>query len=341
MLIFTYPWALTLLAVLPLLAWRQTRQSNGALEVPDRRIYPPPRGGRLWWARRGGPLLRFAGLALAIVALAGPRWPDPASRIPTEGISIAMVVDVSASMGEEDFVAGTGSITRLAGVKHLFRLFVAGGEAPDQVELPGRPHDLIALVTFATYPDTACPLTLDHAALLNILEKQETRSGENEGTTNPGDAIVWALHVLQQAPTKRKVIVFLTDGDSNVATENSPQKKPRQAAQLAANLAIPIYAIDASPEPGKDAPASAIKESLDARTMMQTIAGMTEGHYFRAQDSAGLVRAYESIDRLERDRILSFQYRRYYEGFFWFALAALACWLSVVLLEATWWRKLP
>ena len=98
-------------------------------------------------------------------------------------------------------------------------------------------------MTFATYPETACPLTLEHGALLSIMEAQEPRGAADEGTTNPGDAVAWALHVLRQAPTRRKVLVFLTDGESNVPGKLSP----RQAGQIAANLSIPVYAIDASP----------------------------------------------------------------------------------------------
>ena len=195
-------------------------------------------------------------------------------------------------------------------MQELFRLFVAGGKTPDGIELPGRPHDLIALVTFATHPETACPLTLEHAALLQIMEAQKPRVGADEATTNPGDA--WRAAYVQNGADQRKVIVFLTDGESNV-----PEKlKPRQAAQLAANLSIPIYAIDAAPEPKNKEEAAEVER---ARAMMQTIAKMTDGTYFRAQDGRGLVKAYESIDRLESQRILSFQYRRYHEGFCWFA----------------------
>lgn len=329
----TYPWALLLLAFLPLLAWLWLRRTRGAWRFSDARILPPLASRRARWAHWGGLTLRILGLAFAIVALSGPRWPDP-QRVETEGIAIAMVLDVSVSMGEVDFADGSTKTTRLLGVKKLFRLFVAGGQASDDVELPGRPSDLMALVTFATHPETACPLTLDHAALLKIMEAQEPRTAAGEGTTNPGDALAWALHVLEQAPTRRKVVVFLTDGESNV-----PEKlKPRQAAQMAANLGVPIYAIDASPEPKDKEEADEVER---ARVMMQSITKMTDGTYFRAHDARGLVRAYESIDRLERERIVSFQYRRYHEGFAWFAAAALAAWLLLTALEATMWRKTP
>jgi Ca-activated chloride channel family protein len=332
--ILTYPWALLLVLFVPLVAWLWLERSPGAWRFSDARILPPLAGARPYWAHWGGLTLRIVGLCLAIVALSGPRWPDP-KRVETEGIAIAMVLDVSVSMGEDDFALDDKTTTtRLLGVKKLFRLFVAGGKPSEEIELKGRQSDLIALVTFATHPETACPLTLDHAALLQIMEAQEPRTAAGEGTTNPGDAIAWALHVLQQAPTRRKVVVFLTDGESNV-----PDKlKPRQSAQMAANLGAPIYTIDASPEPKNKEEAEEVER---ARVMMQTIAKMTDGTYFRAQDARGLSRAYESIDRLERERILSFQYRRYYEGFAWFAAAALAAWLAMIALEATVWRKTP
>jgi Ca-activated chloride channel family protein len=279
-------------------------------------------------------LLRICGCALVVLAAAGPRWADEATRLPTDGISIAMVVDVSVSMNEADFDWQEKKITRLDGVKEVFRLFVAGGKTADQVELPGRRNDLVGLVTFATHPETACPLTLDHTALLEILAWQQPRVAAAEGTTNPGDAVAWALHVVQQGPTKRKVLVFLTDGEANV-----PEKlKPRQAAQLAANLSIPIYTIDASPVPKNKEEADSVQK---AREMMQTISKMTGGDYFRAQDGEGLVRAYESIDRLERERILSFQYRRWHEGYAWLALAGLGCFAAIIALEATIWRRVP
>ena len=74
---------------------------------------------------------------------------------------------------------------------------------------------------------------------------------------------------------------------------------------------------------------------------LQEIAKLTEGRYFRAADGAALTQALAAIDRLERDAIRSFQYRRYDEGYPWFALASLVCWLAVVGLEATWWRRTP
>jgi hypothetical protein len=188
--------------------------------------------------------LRAAGLVLLIVALAGPRWPDLHTRIATQGIAIVMVVDVSGSMAEADFTWGDERITRLEAAKRAFTLFVAGGEGLDGEHFEGRPDDLIGLVTFATRPESSCPLTLSHSALLRILATQEPRTLPTESQTNIGDAIAWGIQRLESDRSRRKVMILLTDGEHNVPP---PALKPRQAAQMAASLGVPIYALDAGP----------------------------------------------------------------------------------------------
>ena len=243
------------------------------------------------------------------------------------------MLDVSYSMSEKDRPRQRNHNAAVRRQK-LFRLFRCRRQDQDGAQLPGRRTDLVGLVTFGTHPETACPLTLEHDTLLKIMDAQTPKSSASGGTTNPGDAIAWALHVLAKAPTRRKALVFLTDGEIN-----EPRKlMPKQAAQLAANLSIPIYAIDASPE-AKDA-----KEAQDierGRDVLRAIAKMTDGKYFRAQDGRALVEAYGGIDRMERDRILSFQYRRYTEGYWCFAIAAVVSWMLLIVLEATFWRKAP
>jgi Ca-activated chloride channel family protein len=237
-------------------------------------------------------------------------------------------------MAEEDFPWQEQKISRLEGVRKVFRLFVGGGEAPGGVVLASRTEDLVGLVIFAARPETACPLTLDHKALLQILDAQEPRISVAEATTNPGDALAWALHVLKKAPTRRRSIVLLTDGESNVPRG----LRPRQAAQLAANMHVAVFAIDAAPDPAPDQdPGDAVK----ARETLETVAKMTGGAYFRAHDPSGLAEACRQIDQMQKDRFETFFYRRYHEAFAWFALAALAMWCAALGLEATLWRKAP
>ena len=89
---------------------------------------PPGRSRIVHWAGAG---FRALTLLLLIVALAGPaRWPALRTRIPTEGIALVMLLDVSGSMGEKDFVWQDQSLSRLDAAKKAFQIFVVGGTAP-------------------------------------------------------------------------------------------------------------------------------------------------------------------------------------------------------------------
>ncbi len=352
---FTYPWFLLLLLLIPaVVVWQRWRRPR-ALRLPGVDLLPRVISWRARLARWGGRGLRLLGLALLMVAAAGPRWPDLRRQIDTEGIAILMVVDVSGSMAEKDFDWNGQTISRLDAVKRVFRLFVAGGqseelpEGVDPAAFEGRPTDLIGLVTFATRPETACPLTLSHSVLLRWLDEQQPRSIPTESETNISDGIALALHRLQAAGDRRKVLVLLSDGEHNVLQPRSGWT-PRQAAQIAASLSVPIYAIDAGSEvavpeggssPGTTAPASSGETRAAAVHTMHELARITGGKSFSARNTAALLDACRAIDRLERSRVHSFQKWRYHEGYPWLALAAFSCWMFVLVLERTVWRRLP
>jgi Ca-activated chloride channel family protein len=340
---FAHPWLLLLALALPLLVWRSLRARRAALRYPDTGIFAELPAGRSRIARWGGVGIRAAGLLLLIVALAGPRWPDLRTRIATEGIAIAMVVDVSGSMAEPDFAWKEERISRLEAVKRAFTLFVAGGQGLDGEPLEGRPDDLISLLTFATLPEDCCPLTLSHSALLQVLARAEPRTMPTESQTNIGDAIAWGLERLESAGSRRKVMVLLTDGEHNVPP---PALKPRQAAQIAAKLHVPIYTIDAGGESAevtmdRGSTGDRAADRANAERILQAVAKITGGQYFRAQDSQALLNVCRDIDRLEREPIQSFQYRRFYEGYPWFGLASFVLLVGICVLEMTLWQRVP
>ncbi len=339
---FANPLFLLLALAVPPLVWWWLRQRGGALRYPATSSLAGLPGGRGRWARHGGAGLRALALLLLVIALAGPRWPDRRTRIDTEGIAIQMVVDVSGSMAEPDF-DWDGPVPRLEAVKRAFRLFVAGGDTAG-THFEGRGNDLIGLVTFATRPESACPLTLSHSVLLKMLDDERPRSIPGESETNVSDALVMALHRLEAAGPRRKVLVLLSDGEHNV-TPTPSGLTPRQAAQVAANLGVRVYCIDAGgdgssiQEPG--ARTDTLANRVEGARTLQEVAHITGGRCFSARDTRSLLAVWQEIDGLERSDIISFQYRRYYEGFAWFALAALALWLLVGALELTVWQRVP
>jgi Ca-activated chloride channel family protein len=134
-------------------------------------------------------------LGLAILALARPQWGVEATKIYREGIAIAMVVDVSSSMAALDMEQGDRPIDRLEAVKATFRAFVEG----DSGALAGREGDLVGMIMFARYADIISPLTLDHRAVLELLDQVELVSLAEDDGTAVGDAIVAGVDRLREA----------------------------------------------------------------------------------------------------------------------------------------------
>jgi Ca-activated chloride channel family protein len=348
MFYFDRPWCLLLLLAVPLFVWRWLRLRRGTLRYPDTGLFAamPTRRGRA--ARIGGAALRAAILLLLVVAVAGPRVADFRSRVPTEGIAITVLLDVSGSMAAKDFQWQDRAISRLEAAKQAIRLFVAGGEGPDGTPLDGRPNDLVGVVTFATRPECTCPLTLSHSVLLGLLEQEEPRSVPGESETNISDAVALGLHRLEGARVRRKVIVLLTDGEHNVPHPKSGWT-PRQAARVAADLNVPIYTIDAGSELGSEDypggkpidPKLRHQTRLSAAQTLRSLATISGGRYFEARDTHSLLDVCKEIDRLEKSAIESFQYERYHDVSFWLGLVALTLMAALQVLEQTMWLRVP
>jgi Ca-activated chloride channel family protein len=329
---FAAPWFLLLLAVVPWLIRRYRRGRSPALVHPDIRLFGPTIPQPSWLVRHGAFTLRLIALTLLILALCGPRWPDLRTRLDTEGVAIMLVLDVSGSMSERDFLLEGQNVSRLEAVQHVFRAFVAGGSI-ENARFEGRPADLIGLVRFAARPEVVCPPTLQHPTLLQLLDEQEI---DRDAGTNLPDAVALALARLQAAPAKRRVLILLTDGEDN-ESKNRSRWTTTQAAQVARALDIPIYAIDPVP-PTNGNPNAA---RLLAEQTLEEMAQETGGRYARAGETVALVQAYRALDRLERVPIASFQYRRYHEAYPWLALAALGWWCLAEVLARTRWRRVP
>lgn len=332
--------AFLLLPLVPLAVyWSLHSRRHGAARFSAVRVaHNLPYG----WALLGPlvlTLIRGVVLILLITALARPQTPDAWVPAHSDGIAIQLVLDNSYSMRNRDYQQGSISISRLEAVKHAVQLFVVGGDHG----LKGRPADKIGIITFARDPDVACPLTLDHSAVLEALDRIQLAPPIG---TNIGDALAWALDRLRQDPAKQKVIILLSDGSHNVK-EGLP---PLEAAQLAADLKIKVYTIGAVGNHFRTPTlADLLRESQGRRYIgdsvdeptMEKIAACTGGQYFRATDTEGLTAIYQEIDRLETTSMETMTYVSYKE---WF-LALLLPGAGLLVLEqglaATRFLRLP
>ncbi len=349
MLEFTNPAVLFLLPLAPLLFVWWLRRRRASLRFADTRVFAGLPVGRARRVRFFSAGLRALALLCLIVAAAGPRLPDFKTRIPTEGIAIMIVLDTSGSMEAETFIWQPGSppISRKEASRRAFRLFVGGGEAPDGTHFDGRSTergtDAIGLVTFANWPQPVCPPTLNHSVLLHLLDDSRPVSVRDEGS-NIGDAIAEGLIRLEKATPARKVLILLSDGELNYPDQIDPERKPlkpRQSAQLAANLNIPIYVIDTGGELPPGTMPDELKQRDDGRQINQAVADLTGGKLYSASDGKELLNICKAIDQLERQPILSNTYRRYRQLYPWFTAAGISLLLLLYLMEQTRWRQIP
>lgn len=330
---------LILVPVLLYLASRRGRATIGFSAVGD--LAALSRFG-LTRLRRALPVLRALALVSFVVALARPQWGLEATKVYTEGIAIGMVVDISGSMGALDLQIGERAMNRLDVVKETFRAFVLGADADG--ELGGRGEDMISMVTFARYADSLSPLTLDHEALLALLDEVEIVGLPEEDGTAIGDAIVLGVDRLREAAGASRVMILLTDGSNNAG-----DTEPRQAAQIAKALGIKIYTIGTGtrgfammPAPNRrgDIEFHPAQVFIDEYTL-SAVAELTGGRYFRATDSAALRAIYGEIDRLEKATNVTENYRQYVDFFALFVLLGLAFLLLETVLANTRLRTVP
>lgn len=318
-----FGWLCLVFALLIPLVWARSRAIRRRPTVRFSSVQPLKTLGAGWAARTRSilPLLRSLAVVALLVALARPQS-GGSYRDFNEGIAIQMVLDVSGSMAEQDFIMDGRPARRLDAVKRVFRDFVLGGDS-----LRGREGDLIGMTTFARYADTPCPLTLDHGSLADLLDQtdipgwvkgQQVRRDPESDNTALGDAVALATDDLRRAgeqavagvpgaeSAKSRVMILLTDGANNPADiPGTTPPDPLEAAKVAATLGIKIYTIGAvgSAPPDRSGfgffaqPRAQFDEGA-----LQRIADLTGGKYFRATDTKSLVTIYDEIDRLERRR---------------------------------------
>lgn len=311
------------------------------------------------------PLLRILAIAALLVALARPQAGGEYTAF-GEGIAVQMVLDISGSMAEEDFVLDGKPMRRMDAVKMVFEDFVLGRDTRHGLSVGGREGDLIGMTTFAMYADTPVPLTLDHGALVDLLRQtdipgwtngRQIREVEEANYTAIGDGIVLASDDLRRAgeqavagvpgatPAKSRVMILLTDGANNPAPwaqRTSPD--PVAAAEVAATLGIKIYTIGAVGEQvrGRRAidPFGPRRAQVDEETLRK-IAVATGAKYFRATDVDSLRTIYEEIDRLERVRTGERAFRDDTRAASIAMIAGLSLLMMELLLVNTRFRRVP
>lgn len=275
-------------------------------------------------------VLRIACFVLAVFALARPQTTNNWSTKQTEGIDIMLCMDVSTSMLAEDLRPN-----RIEAAKRVAIDFIKG-----------RPNDNIGLTLFAGEAFTQCPMTVDHAVLLNLLNGMRVDMAQNgmiEDGTAIGMGIANALTRLKDSKAKSKVVILLTDG-----TNNRGQISPNMAAEIAKAFNIRVYTIGVGTNGTARYPMPVaghieyvnVPVEIDTKTLA-SIAKMTDGEFYRATNTQKLFEVYKEIDKLEKTKMNVKNYSKRYEAFGAFLLLSLLALLLEVLLRNTYLQRIP
>ncbi|MBP5376279.1 MAG: VWA domain-containing protein [Bacteroidaceae bacterium] len=320
---------LLLLVLVPYIVWYVMRfkQSLPSLKVPDTTKYVKvPKTFRLYLMHVPF-LLRLILMTLVVCILARPQSKHSWSNTDVEGIDIMLAVDVSTSMLAQDFKPN-----RVEALKEIAQRFIEK-----------RPNDNMGLTMFAGEAYTQCPLTTDHAVLMNLYNSVDCNMamrGVIDDGTAIGDGIMNAILRLKESQAKSKVIILLTDG-----VNNSGNISPQTAAEIAKKYGIRIYSIGIgkngmAPYPLPTGGTVMLPVEIDEQTMTK-ISTETGGQYFRAQKNAELDAIYQDIDKMERTKFNVKQFSRRGELYQPFALAALVVLLLEILLRTVVLKRLP
>ncbi len=271
--------------------------------------------------------MRTTAVVLLVVALMGPQSIHARDRTDIEGIDIVLTLDVSLSMQAADIAPN-----RFEAMKVVVDEFIQR-----------RPNDRIGAVVFGRDAYTLLPLTTDKQALSTMIRELELGMVDGRGTAI-GNAVGVALNRMRSSSAKSKVLILLTDGESN-----SGNVSPEQAAEFAATMQVKVFTIlmgqtgDAPVQRGTDLFGRPLwdRSSFPVNPeLMARIATRTGGEAFTVTDRQGLERSFHAIlDRLERSEIedLGHTYGELFPTFLWPALALLALELAMSALVFRRW----
>ncbi len=316
-----------LLLLAPVIFWYvwEMHKSDASLQISSHQsLIKFPKSKRLRY-RHVPFVLRVLGIVALIIAIARPQASNSWRTESTEGIDIMMALDISGTMMAEDLKPN-----RLEASKDVATEFIMS-----------RPNDNIGLVVFSGESFTQCPLTTDHAVLVNLFKG--VKYGLIEDGTAIGLGLANAVNRIKDSKAKSKVIILLTDGSNNRG-----DIAPITAAEIAKTFGIRVYAIGVGSHGMVNIPVQTpigiqyqqMESEFDEKSL-QDIAELTGGQYFRATDNSKLRKIYQEIDQLEKTKISVKEYSKKNEEFFIFSLLAFLFLLSEIVLRNTVLRKIP
>ncbi len=239
---------------------------------------------------------------LLIFALTKPTILGEPQTRESLGRDVMVVVDLSGSMAEQDFVSKQSSDSGT--VKKISRLEATKEVLADFVKT--RKGDRLGLILFGDAAFVQTPFTADQSVWLELLNQTDVAMAGQ--STHLGDAIGLAIKVFEQssedkasaeenAKPREKVAIVLTDGN-----DTGSYVEPIDAAKVAAAKGVRIHMI------AMGDPRTVGEQALDMN-IINRVAKESGGKAFQAINRDELEQAYDEIGELEPQLYESTTYR--------------------------------
>ena len=274
---------------------------------------------------RHAPLLLFLlGLPLFAVALADPITAFTREEVSYPGRRIALVVDGSNSM-----LLQFETSKLKPNQNRAFYTAVASAERFMQLRMKGPYRDLIALIQFGNNAYVVTPFTTDYENVLlstRLISDPVNWGRFGDGGTTILEGITEAAKLFKAfdfADASGNLMVIFSDGiDNQLQVRGATVDR---AVATARQSAIPVYMIRV----GFKRKFGDVAEDKLWRPAIER----TGGRFYAASDEDTILRAVQDIDRLSAGRIDVREYTAYQPRFAGYALAAVALWLSAMVLK--------
>jgi Ca-activated chloride channel family protein len=267
-------WAMLILPVLLVLFVRAERRGAQRLrDFVSPRLLPQLADRVDHFRRRLKFALQLVGLALAIIALAQPRWGYEFAEAKRKGVDLLIAVDTSRSMLSNDVQPN-----------RLERVKLAAQDLVNQLE-----GDRVGLIAFAGRAFVQAPLTIDYGAAIEAIRDLDTTTIP-EGGTNISEAITLADQTYGKSATGNRALIIFTDGEE---LSGDAVKTAKAAADGGAR----IFTVGVGTQQGslipvtveggnafvKDAKGQVVKSRLDENRLRE-IAEATGGFYLHLEN---------------------------------------------------------
>ncbi|HEY1547980.1 MAG TPA: VWA domain-containing protein [Kofleriaceae bacterium] len=273
------------------------------------------KSGIVAWLGDVPAVLRVVAIAALAVGLARPETYRTVKH-EVDTIDIMIVVDMSKSMEETDMPRD-----RLDAAQRVIRRF-----------LHRNVNDRVGLVIFGQQAMLACPLTQDTKLLEQIVSDLAIGDVPELGTAI-GDGLALGLAQLRRSDAKSKVVILLSDGDTNWVTRFDPD----EAARTAQQMGVKVYTLLVGSESADLFGGMSVNPAT-----LKSIAEITGGEYFRASDYDSFDRGFQTVrSKLDKTKRSITERLPDKELFVAFALFALVLILVERLLASTRLRRLP